>query len=104
MVDAKLVIGTSGTQLIGELAYLGIPAILVPEQGQTEHVITSYSIHYTKLYDPFHSCSVMFFLIIGPTKSTFLCDLFLTRTGLETMVWLQFGTINALTNAKGLDK
>ena len=42
MVDAKLVIGTSGTQLIGELAYLGIPAILVPEQGQTEQELNAY--------------------------------------------------------------
>jgi len=42
MVDAKLVIGTSGTQLIGELAYLGIPAILVPEEGQTEQELNAY--------------------------------------------------------------
>ena len=42
MVDSKLVIGTSGTQLIGELAYLGIPAILVPEKGQTEQELNAY--------------------------------------------------------------
>ena len=42
MVDSKLVIGTSGTQLIGELAYLGIPAILIPEKGQTEQELNAY--------------------------------------------------------------
>ena len=42
MVDSKLVIATSGTQLIGELAYLGIPAILIPEKGHTEQELNAY--------------------------------------------------------------
>jgi len=41
MINAKLVIGTSGTQLIGELAYLGVPAILIPETGQTEQELNA---------------------------------------------------------------
>ena len=41
MINAKLVIGTSGTQLIGELAYLGVPAILIPETGQKEQELNA---------------------------------------------------------------
>jgi len=41
MINAQFVIGTSGTQLIGELAYLGVPAILIPEQGQTEQKLNA---------------------------------------------------------------
>ena len=38
-MTSDLVIGTSGTQLIGEVAHLGIPTILVPEPGQIEQSV-----------------------------------------------------------------
>ena len=38
MVRSELVVGTAGTQMIGELAYLGAPAILIPEAGQKEQM------------------------------------------------------------------
>jgi len=41
MIDAELVIGTSGTQMIGEIAYLGAPAILIPEAGQKEQLLNA---------------------------------------------------------------
>ena len=41
MIDSELVIGTAGTQMIGEIAYLGAPAILVPESGQKEQLLNA---------------------------------------------------------------
>lgn len=41
LMTSDLVIGTSGTQLIGEVAHLGIPTILVPEPGQIEQSVNA---------------------------------------------------------------
>ena len=41
MIRSELVIGTAGTQMIGELAYLGAPAILIPEAGQKEQMLNA---------------------------------------------------------------
>lgn len=41
MLTADYVINTSGNQIIGEIAYLGVPALLLPEVGQFEQEFNS---------------------------------------------------------------
>ena len=41
LITADLVISTSGSQLIGEVAYLGAPTLLIPEPGQVEQEINA---------------------------------------------------------------
>lgn len=42
MITSQVVVSTAGTQLIGEVAYLGAPAILIPEKGQKEQELNAY--------------------------------------------------------------
>ena len=42
MITSQVVISTAGTQLIGEVAYLGAPTILIPEKGQKEQELNAY--------------------------------------------------------------
>ncbi|MEM7014440.1 MAG: glycosyltransferase family protein [Verrucomicrobiota bacterium] len=41
LTTADLVISTAGSQLIGEVAYLGAPTLLIPESGQVEQEINA---------------------------------------------------------------
>ena len=41
LLSCNLIISTAGSQLIGEVATLGIPSILIPEPGQVEQDINA---------------------------------------------------------------
>jgi uncharacterized protein (TIGR00661 family) len=41
IIRSELVVGTAGTQMIGELAYLGAPAVLIPEAGHKEQLLNA---------------------------------------------------------------
>ena len=42
MITSELVVSTAGTQVIGEVAYLGVPTILIPEPKQREQELNAY--------------------------------------------------------------
>lgn len=42
MLTSQVVISTAGTQIIGEVAYVGAPTILIPEKGQREQELNAY--------------------------------------------------------------